>query len=303
MTRTPILQGALHKVLLGVSIAGMFTCVVSSPRTVTVEDTPATSSRPTPASSTLVEGRLVFHEDFEQVKTVVDLFPPDFSRWGDFEIGIHTSGEPQRHTRQNLVNGLDGNRITLSALRSHTGKQSAQFVAVPSVSGKRVSKASIHALKFAYHGGMTVSVSAWFYLQGMDSADGLFLLDIEDSHHPLGGAPGVRLILVGMTRDNFLAIDRSKFGLTSLQQPPGTQVPFPRDRWVHLRWDLKLSDTKNGETMLFQDDRKIISEKEITLPPGGNYDSFEFGITANTRRALTTLYLDDVDIAQSAPPP
>ena len=303
MTRAAVLADALYTVLLGAAIVGTLTCVVSSPRTKPTEDPPATSGGSGSAPPSNDDGRLSFHEDFEQAKMVVDLFPLDFSRWGDFEIGVHTSGEPQRHTKENLVNGMDGNRITVTSQRAHGGKQSAQFVAVPSLNGKRVSKASIHALKFGYRGGTTVSVSAWFYLQGTDSAEGLFLLDVEDSHHRYGGAPGVRLILVGTATDNFLAIERRKFGLDSNHQPPALQVPFPRDRWVHLRWDLKLSDRKDGEAMLWQDERKIISEKEITLPPGGHYDWFEFGITANTRRARTTLYLDDIDIAPTAPAP
>lgn len=179
----------------------------------------------------------------------------------------------------------------------HSVGKSLKFSAI--ASGDGASKCSIAKQNLAFLEGETVKITAWYYLVGEAKLDYLFLIDMEE-RTPIGAGPGMRLTLV----DNVLAIERNKMMKSTLFQENGIQ--FPRNEWVKIEWITDLSRKKKGSVLVYQNNELIIQENEIQTMPkdflyniqgtGGVYQSFEFGITANSTDNPCVLFLDDITI-------
>ncbi|MBN4071045.1 heparin lyase I family protein [Crocinitomix catalasitica] len=190
----------------------------------------------------------------------------------------------------------EGNAISVDTTIVHSGSRSMKFTAVKTEDG--ASKASISKQKMAFWEGETVSLEAWYYLVGTESLDWIVLMDLEEQA-VIGAGPGMRLILV----DNHLAIDH-KFPNNNLYQDFESGIDFPRDQWVNIRFETKLSQKKKGYVKIYQDDVLVLEgSNRKTMPSDllyatqgtkGIYQSIEFGITANSFEREATLYVDDV---------
>ena len=164
--------------------------------------------------------------------------------------------------------------------------------------GKNVSKCSIAKQNMAFWDGETVKVSAWYFIEGTNKLDWLFLLDMEEQTS-IGAGPGMRLALV----NNQLRVEY-KFYEKDIVQPGGQEIDFPRNQWVELIWEVKLSQKDKGSVKLWQDGQLIIdSENNTTLPKDilyslqgtkGMYSSIEIGITANSLDNDLTIWADDI---------
>ena len=87
-------------------------------------------------------------------------------------------------------------------------------------------------------------------------------------------------------------------------QTPGQEVDFPRNQWVELKWEVKLSQKNEGAVKLWQNGQLIIDSKNNTTLPKdilyslqgtkGMYTSVEIGITANSKNNDLTIWMDDI---------
>jgi len=92
----------------------------------------------------------------------------------------------------------------------------------------------------------------------------------------------------------------------NIKQSSGSEISFPRDEWVHIEWEVLLSQKDNGTVRVWQNDQLIISkDNHRTLPSDllyfqqgtkGQYSSCEIGITANSSENSCSLWVDDVQI-------
>lgn len=222
-------------------------------------------------------GRFVFQENFEGAGKFADLFPKDASRWHGIQC------EPKgRHP---------ANRIELSSETVHSGKQAMRFVAEP-YDGKVASKADLLVSRLRFIKGSAVWFSGWYYLAGGGDGSLAFLWDLEASGK--WQSPGRRLYLQD---GEWLASDLGKWwGGKTFRQPAGKEVKFPKDRWVHLKVHLVLSEKQDGVMEVWQDGVKLIDARGQTLPTAkAVYDRLEIGLTANGNQThAQTLYVDDV---------
>jgi hypothetical protein len=115
----------------------------------------------------------------------------------------------------------------------------------------------------------------------------------------VGAGPGMRLALV----DNKLRVEY-KFNEKDLIQQVGQEIDFPRNEWVELTWEVKLSRKDKGSVKLWQNGQLLINRDHIrTLPKDllyfqqgtkGMYSSCEIGITANSKDSDLTLWVDHI---------
>lgn len=192
-------------------------------------------------------------------------------------------------------NTLSTNDILIDTLIKHSGNQSIKFIG-----GKTediLSKASINKQNMAFWEGETIIVDFWLYLVGEEPAQWLFIFDLEEQTS-IGAGPGMRLALV----DGKLLVEH-KFFNPNIEQE-GSGVSFPRDQWVNIRFETKLSQKKKGFVKVYQDGSLIIDQDNWkTLPSDflystqgtqGRYSQIEFGITANPSENDLIMYLDDI---------
>lgn len=189
------------------------------------------------------------------------------------------------------------NSITVDTLTRHSGNKSLKFFAAKSTE-EALSKCSIAKQNMAFWDGETMRVSGWYYLVGTESHEWLFLFDLEEQT-AVGAGPGMRLALV----DNKLCVEH-KFYEKDIFQSVGSEIDFPRDQWVEIIWEVKLSQKNKGSVKVWQNGQIIInSDDERTLPKDflyslqgtkGMYSSVEIGITANSLDSDLILYVDDV---------
>ena len=227
-----------------------------------------------------------FWDDFEQERTILDVLPVDFSRWTGYEF---------------MPPGAR-NRIELTTDTASSGNHAMKFYAVPSTASS-VAKADLEKIPLDLRRGQTIMFLGSFFIVGNDNIEGLFICDIEGP--PDISRPGIRLMFTG--GDDYLAVERGKFGLPPVVQPQDSAVRFPRNRWVKVKWYVKLSQGADGAIELWQDDQKIISQQGVVTMPSdvppflvgtdGAYTEWQVGITANTRKSDVLLYADDVGIA------
>ncbi len=229
----------------------------------------------------LYEGPDFYEDDFENYSVLDDLLEEDDLFWSFAQI---TKTE---------------NTILVDSSHSHSGAQSLRFYAQKSTDDQ-LSKCSIVKQKMAFWEGETIRVSTWYYLEDTLKLDWLFLMDIEEQA-PISAGPGMRLALV----DNQLRVEH-KFYESDIRQDADKAIDFPRNQWVKIVWEIKLSQKNKGAVRLWQDDKPIIStENNRTLPNDllyaqqgtkGMYSSVEVGITANSFDNETVLWVDEVKI-------
>ena len=193
----------------------------------------------------------------------------------------------------------ESNSIALVDDFSHSGNYSLRFDAEPS-SDEGASKASIAKQNFAFWEGETVRFSAWYFIEGDQDLQWLFIMDIEE-RTPIGAGPGMRLAIV----DDQLLVEH-KYLEPNIKQSSGSEISFPRDEWVHIEWEVLLSQKDKGSVRVWQNDQLIISkDNHRTLPSDllyfqqgtkGQYSSCEIGITANSSENSCSLWVDDVQI-------
>ena len=221
-----------------------------------------------------------FYEDgFESYTSLGDMLLPDDELWSFTQLTE------------------SGNAITVDTTNVHSGKKSLKFVASKSPSDD-VSKCSIAKHNMAYWEGETMRVSGWYYIEGTKSLEWLFLFDLEEQT-AIGAGPGMRLALV----DNHLRINY-KFLERDILQSAGQEVDFPRNQWVEIVWEVKLSQSHKGTVKLWQNGQLIIdTQNNVTLPSDilyslqgtkGMYSSIEIGVTANSKDNDVTLWVDDI---------
>ncbi|MDQ3109022.1 MAG: polysaccharide lyase [Bacteroidota bacterium] len=220
-----------------------------------------------------------FYEDgFESYSALEELILNDDEKWSFTQL---TNSE---------------NSIRVDSTFSHSGNKSLKFTAAKSTD--QLSKCSIAKQNMAFWDGEKMRVSAWYYLQGTQKADWLFLFDLEEQT-AIGAGPGIRLALV----DNQLRMEY-KFYEKDIIQTAGQEIDFPRDQWVEIIWEVKLSQKHKGSVKLWQDGQLILDSKNNrTLPKDilysqqgtkGMYSSIEIGGTANSRDSDLILWVDDV---------
>ncbi|MEM8523302.1 MAG: heparin lyase I family protein [Bacteroidota bacterium] len=227
------------------------------------------------------EGPDQYIDDFESYELVDELFFGDNEKWS--------------FTQQTF----EGNSLSVSREKFHSGTQSIKFSALNPSDSDSASKASIVKQKMAFWEGETVSADFWIYLEGNEESNWLFLFDLEEQA-TIGAGPGIRLALV----ENALLIEH-KYPNPNIEQK-GEKLRFPRDEWVNIQLEIKLSRKKEGYIKVWQNENLIIDQsKWKTLPKDilyfqqgtkGMYSSVEFGITANTLDNPTVLYVDDVEV-------
>ncbi len=221
-------------------------------------------------------------------------FSDDFESYASFDELVVDNDVYWSATQQTY----DVNSITLSTEHAHSGTTSLKFDAVVSTEEK-LSKCSLFKQKMAFYDGETVRSSVWYYIDGEQELDWLFLLDLEEQT-PVGAGPGIRVANVGS--GNYGAVE-FKFKEGNLEQQAHS---FPRNQWFKITLETHLSQKKKGWVRLFLDDELIIEEKNTrTLPKDvlynlqgtkGMYTSIEIGITANSFSNDAVVYADDFSI-------
>jgi len=224
------------------------------------------------------DGPNSYTDDFENYMNADDLIAGD-EAWGYFQLTY------------------DDNYIAVDTTVYRSGGKSVKTWAVAGVDGK-ASKASINKHKMAFWEGDIVSVSAWYYIEGEDLSDWLFILDLEE-RASIGAGPGMRLALV----DDAILVEH-KYLNPNITQAKGEEILFPKNQWVNIRFETLLAQKKEGYVKVWQDDVLIIEQDDWnTLPEDilyfqqgtkGMYTSVEFGNTANSSDFPMTVYVDDV---------
>lgn len=220
-------------------------------------------------------------EDFEACTAVDSLFAGNDVRWSFSQ------------------NTVAGNYIALDHSIVHSGATSLKFFAHASTESS-VSKCSIVKQHMAFYEGDVVKISAWYYIEGTQDKNWIFLFDFEEQS-AIGAGPGMRLA----NSENGICVEH-KFLNDDVYQPSGQEITLPRDRWFNLTLEVKLSQKKKGYVRVWQDGVQVISaDNRKTLPKDflysqqgtkGMYQSIEFGITANTKDGETVLYMDDIRV-------
>lgn len=230
---------------------------------------------------TFFEGPDAFEDGFEAYTTLEEALVEDDVFWSYTQL-----------TRTE-------NDVRIDSSFAHTGNKSLKFVAGPTEDGD-ASKASIAKQKMAFWEGETVRVSAWYFIEGNEPLQWLFLMDLEEQAM-IGAGPGVRIAMV----DDQLRMEY-KFNEKDIIQDSATATPFPRNQWVEIVWEITLSQQDEGTVKLWQNGQLLIEEKnKRTLPEDilyfqqgtkGMYSSIEIGITANSFENSATIWIDDVNI-------
>lgn len=192
----------------------------------------------------------------------------------------------------------DQNSITVDTNIVHSGNRSIRFSGVAGADGV-TAKCSINKQFMAFWEGESVYVDFWCYLEGNEDIDWLFIFDLEEKV-PVGAGPGMRLAIV----NNKLLVEH-KFPSPNIVQE-GSGVLFPRDQWVNIRFETKLSRKDEGYVRVLQDGVQILTaENWKTLPKDilyfnqgtkGMYSQIEFGLTANSDDNAHVMYVDDISV-------
>lgn len=219
-------------------------------------------------------------DDFEGYSTLDELILDDNSRWSATQI-----------TREE-------NSMVLSTEQAHSGVQSLKMMAAKSTEDI-VSKCSIFKNQMAFYEGETVRLTAWYYIEGTQELDWMFLMDFEENT-AIGAGPGMRIANIGA--ENYPVVE-FKFKNGYLDQ---NVMSLPRNQWFKLTVETYLSQKKKGIIRLYVDDQLILEEFNTkTLPTDllynqqgtkGMYTNIEFGITANSFSNDAVMYLDDVSV-------
>jgi Polysaccharide lyase len=230
----------------------------------------------------LFKGPNSYFDDFESYDSIEDLIDGNNENWSFFQ------------------KTFDGNKIEVDTLIVHSGKRSIKSTASPSNREKGASKSSINKQFMAFWENEIVSIDAWYYIAGNEKANWMFLIDLEEKT-AIGAGPGMRIVLV----DEMLLVEH-KYPNPDIRQPAGREILFPRNQWVHVRLETRLSKKKKGYVKVWQDGTLILEQYNWkTLPTDilyfqqgtkGMYSQIEFGITANTKDNPMIVYVDDITV-------
>ncbi|MBP9222177.1 MAG: heparin lyase I family protein, partial [Chitinophagales bacterium] len=239
-----------------------------------------------------VFGTLIISCNKEKFFDGPDFFEDDFENYSALEDLL--SDEDENWSFTQLTN--ENNIILVDTSKFHSGNRSLKFIAARSTN-ELLSKCSIAKQNMAFWEGETVRLSGWYFIEGTNALDWLFLFDLEEQT-AIGAGPGMRLALV----NNQLLVEY-KFYESSILQPIGQEIDFPRNEWVEIVWEVKLSQKNEGTVKLWQNGILIIDTKNNrTLPKDllysqqgtkGMYSSVEIGITANSKDNDLTIWVDD----------
>jgi cysteine-rich repeat protein len=231
-------------------------------------------------SAAPVHAETQFADGFEAAPTLADLFSE--SRW------------------HNMQHSYATNEITVSTTRVHEGKGALRCLAQP-YDGRTASKADVQREAFDFRKGDDVWFSGWYLIEAGGSAANLFLWDLEGSG-AFGDSPGRRLYLGG--REELVSDMKGGTSNDTFRQVRGTEVPWPRGRWVLLTVHLRLSEKSDGLMEVWQDDVLVLVGRGRTLPAATMvYHRLQVGITANgSTLAEHTVFVDDVAIGIEEPP-
>lgn len=219
----------------------------------------------------------------------------------DFESYLHTDSlYGDDHWSGNQLT-IPENAVSIDTQIVHSGNQSLCFFAKPK-SGNTVSKASLLKNNFGFENNSVVEYEAWYYIQSQESLPDLFLVDFEDPAY-ISSSPGFRIMI---NENEEVCVERNKMNHHTLQQTIGTHKKFPKNQWVKLKIEFKLSQRKKGYVKIWQDDELILDHSNvITLAKDFAYASLgtvgflrqiEIGITANGTAGDLVMYMDDFRI-------
>ncbi len=148
-----------------------------------------------------------------------------------------------------------------------------------------LSKIDIEKEGFSAFENDIVIIKANFHINGTAYIEGLLLIDLEccscwDSTVSIENqCPGIILQMSG--GNDFLSIERVKIAENTIQQ---TSFQFPRNEWVAVQWELKLSETKNGM------DKLLINWVEVINFSGTNMPNAQTFRDLFAQEALILLY-------------
>lgn len=227
------------------------------------------------------DGPNSYNDDFEAYQNIDEIIDGENEKWSFFQ------------------NTVDGNSVTIDSLITHSGNKSVKCIAAAKNGSDVTSKASINKQFMAFWENETVTIDFWTYISGTNNLDWLFIFDLEEKV-PIGAGPGMRLAIV----DNQLLVEH-KFPNPNIEQS-GDGINFPRNEWVHIRMETKLSRKKKGSVKVWQNGSLILEANNWqTLPKDilfvqqgtkGMYNQIEFGATANADDDVNTVYIDDVNV-------
>lgn len=227
------------------------------------------------------DGPNYMSEDFESYASTDSMFSYEDIRWSYHQ------------------NTHEGNYIAFDTTIVHSGNRSLKFFGAAHPG--EVSKSSIVKQQMAFYDGDVVRISAWYYVASAPSTGWLFLFDFEEQA-AIGAGPGIR---IADTQESGLALEH-KFYNDDIFQPASGFIAMPRNQWVNIIMEVKLSQKKKGYVKIWQDNQLIIEGYERkTLPKDflysqqgtkGMYQSIEFGVTANASSTDVVMYVDDIEV-------
>jgi Polysaccharide lyase len=196
---------------------------------------------------------------------------------------------------------VGNNSITIDTSIVHSGNQSIRFFASLR-SGDIVSKSSLLKNNFGFQNGSVVEYEAWYYIESSASLSNLFLVDFEDPAF-ISSGPGFRIMV---NAEEEIVVERGKMEHSTLQQNTELNRKLPKNRWVKIKVEFKLSKRKKGYVKVWQDNELILEhDNVITLAKDlvyatqgtvGFLRQVEIGLTANSTEGDVIMYVDDLSI-------
>ena len=121
------------------------------------------------------------------------------------------------------------------------------------------------------------------------------LLDLETTW--IDKWPGFRITL----HNGILGAELKWLDKPQYLQKQGSEIPFPRERWVNVRVQVLFSEDEFGKVEIWQDGVRVINQQGRTLPTADSViDSMQIGITATPQE--TVLHVDDVQVSATRIP-
>jgi hypothetical protein len=251
-----------------------------------------------------IEVKRSFNEDFENAGSLRELINLDRG-WTSCELLSPRAPTPGEYVplRNRILKGegdFVDNRVEPSGESVHQGRFALKCIAVPASGGMVTSKASLSTELLHFVKGDDVWISFWCRVSE-GSGMPFTVMDLETTW--LHGQPGMRIVIEDGKHACF---QLSKwFGNPYYRQPKDSKVVFPRDRWVHLKAHLTLTEKDDGIIQLWQDDQLILDTTGQTLVlPHVIYNSLEIGISAyDEKTGPATFFVDDLSISTQPPNP
>ena len=246
----------------------------------------------------------LFEDGFETQNNAIDeLFTLDGSRWS-----LIQQTDPSNAT----------NEISIINNEFSEGQNAIRFLSYPS--DEQLSKIDIEKGGLNIKSGDRVIIQADFYINGNESLENLFLIDLEccscwdpdvgDNFGAENQCPGVRLMMAG--GNDYLSIERGKIAGTTLRQ---TNFTFPRNQWVSVQWEMTLSPNENGLNRLLINGTEVLNESAMNMPNAqifkdtfANegidftlkeptiYERVQIGATANPTAGNIELFVDNFSL-------